>query len=937
MTHPNVASGAPRPYAPFSRRVFALLVALAAMLSVAAPPAAAQVQAPAQFFGFTVGTDGELARYPKVLEYFQHLAKQTDRVRYQELGKTTQGHPYALVTISSPANLKRLERLIEVNRRLADPRRTTDAEAASLAQEGRAFYFLYATIHSTEVGNGQSIVLLGHKLATENTAAVREILDNTVLLLVPSQNPDGQHLVIDHWYKTKGTSLARLYPDLYHKYAGHDDNRDWFTFTQKETRLNVEQVQAAFKPVITHDMHQQGATGSRIFVPPYEDPYDPNIHPLLAQQQTTVGQAMATALIGEGKGGVAFSESYDMWAPARQYMVYHGQPRILTEIASANIADPFVNPAGADKPLGPQTARFTFPRPYDKGEWKLSQIVDYGLTAALAGLSHVAKYRSTFLQNYYTVHKDAVNWKGKPYAFVVPATQRDPLATYELLDILRIGEVEIEQASAPFTASGRTYEAGSWVVRIAQPYGPFAKTMLERQVYPDLRLFPGGPPKPPYDVTGHTLGYLFGVTVDPIAEPFEAPLSRVTALAPRQTAFPAAARWGYVFGPESNAGFVAVARLQKAGVPVFRTSEAREQGGQTFAPGTWVVPPDGESRRILEAVAHETGLVVRGLDTPLDVPGFRLKPATRLGLWRGANNMPGGWLQWTFEQYGFNHQVVAAGDVKAGLSSRYDAIVLPAGITREVIVNGLDRARYDKEWEWAYGVGEEGWKQLAQWVRDGGTLVAYGNAVDTASALLDLPIAKVLPEASRRRRGPTAGAGGQAEQVPAGEVTRVLRDAFSSPARLATTLRDRVIDPESLFYCPGSLLQNDIDSAHPVGFGMPASWPVFFETDQAYRLTPSFDIRGEVVARYPVRGEVLSSGWLLGEDLLRDQANVVAFRVGKGYVVTLGTQVHFRAQNRATYKLLFNALFHGPSTAVSAAELRSLHAAAAESATGSRP
>lgn len=910
-------------------------VALALSLVVMPVASSAQVQTPEQFFGFTIGADGELARYPKVLEYFQHLARHSDRVRYQELGKTTDGHPYVLVTISAPANLGRLERLVDINRRLADPRRTSDAQAAALVQEGRAFYFLYATIHSTEVGNGQSILLLGHKLATENTPAVREILDNTVLLLVPSQNPDGQHLVIDHWYKTKGTSLARVFPDLYHRYAGHDDNRDWFTFTQKETRLNVEKVQATFKPVITHDMHQQGATGSRIFVPPYEDPYDPNIHPLLAQQQTTVGQAMATALIGEGKGGVAFNQSYDMWTPARQYMVYHGQPRILTEIASVNLADPFVNPEGADKPLGPQEARLNFPRPYDKGEWKLSQIVDYGLTATMAGLSHVAKYRTSFLQNYYTVHKDAVNWEGKPYAFVLPATQRDPLATYELLDVLRIGEVEIEQASAAFTAGGRSYEAGSWVVRIAQPYGPFAKTMLERQVYPDLRLFPGGPPKPPYDVTGHTLGYLFGVTVDAIAEPFQAPLTRVTSLTPRQTPLPPAPRWAYALGPESNAGFVAVARLQKAGVPVFRTAEKREQGGQDFAPGTWIVPPSADARTVLEAVARETGLVVRGLDTPLQASGFKLKPGTRLGLWRGANNMPGGWLRWTFEQYGFNHQIVSAADVAAGLSSKYDAIVLPAGITRDAIVNGLDPSRYDKEWAWAYGIGEEGWKQLAQWVRDGGTLVAYGNAVQTASSLLDLPIARVLPEVSRRRRGPASTAAGGT--VPASEATRVLREAFTSPARLAATLKERVIEPESIFYCPGSLLQNDIDVNHPVGFGLPASWPVFFESDQAYRLTPSFDIRAEVVARYPASGEILRSGWLLGEDLLRDQANVVAFRVGKGYVVTFGTQVHFRAQNRATYKLLFNALFHGPSTAVSAEELARLADTSAPATSASRP
>jgi hypothetical protein len=900
-----------------ARIITAFLIAL---LSVATAPAAAQVQTPEAFFGFAIGADGELARYPRVLEYFQHLAKQTDRVRYEEIGKTTMGNSFAMVTISSPANLKRFDRLVAINRRLADPRGLSDADAAALAAEGRPFYLLYATIHSTEVGNGQTIVLLGHKLATENTPAIREMLDHAVLLLVPSQNPDGQHLVIDHWYRTKGTSLNRVYPDLYHKYAGHDDNRDWFMFTQKETRMMVERVQNHFKPVITHDMHQQGSTGSRIFVPPFMDPFDVNIHPILAQEQATVGQAMATALIAEGKEGIASAEGYDQWTPARQYMLYHGQPRILTEIASASLADPFVNPAGKDRPLGPQEARQNFPRPYTKSEWRLSQIVDYGLTAALAGIAHVAKYRTEFLTNFYKVHKDWVNWKGAPYAFVIPAAQRDPLATFELLDILRIGAVEIEQAAAPFTAGGKRYDAGSHVIRLAQPYGAFAKTMLERQIYPDLRLFPGGPPKPPYDVTGHTLGYLLGVDVEPIPTPFDAQLTRVADLKPRQSPLPAGPRWAYAIGPESNAAFVAVARLQAANVPVFRTAEARTVAGRAYAPGTWIVPAGAEARRVLDTTAKETGLVVTGLDEPLAVSGYRLKPATRIGLWRGANNMPGGWLKWTFEQYGFNHEVVASADFSGDLSSKYDTIVLPAGITRQTIINGLDPARNDKSFAWAFGVGDAGWKQLAQWVRDGGTLVAYGNAVDTVQQLLELPIAKALPEArGRRGRGgadPAAGREGSAT-----DVTRVLRETFSSPASLSATLRERVIEPESLFYCPGSLLRNDFDPSHPIGFGMPASWPVFFESDQAYRIAPSFQIRPEVVARYPSAGPILQSGWLLGEDLLRDQANVIAFKVGRGYVVTLASQVHFRAQNRATYKLLFNALFHGPSNAVTQEEL----------------
>jgi Zinc carboxypeptidase len=901
------------------RNIVNTVLLLITMLAGAAPPAIAQqVPTPEQFFGFTPGTDGELARYPKVLEYFQLLAKSTDRVKFDELGKTTMGNSYALLRISAPQNLARFDRLVEINRRLADPRTLSDGEAQKLAAEGKPFYLLYATIHSTEVSNGQAIIHIVHRLATENSPQIREILDNAVVLMVPSQNPDGQHLVIDHWYKTKGTNYNRVFPDLYHKYVGHDDNRDWFMFTQKETRMNIELVQNKYKPIITHDMHQQGAGNSRIFVPPFTDPHDVNFHPVLAAGQEAVGSAMATALLAEGKEGVAWLQGYDMWTPARQYMIYHGQPRILTEIASGNLADPYVNPEKG-RPLGPQEPRWNFPVPYSKDTWTLGQQVDYGIIVALAGMSHVAKYGREWLYNFYRVHRDWTNYNKSPYAFVVPAAQRDPFATYEMLDILKFGEVEIHKATAPFTANGKQYAAGSWVIKTAQPYGAFAKTMLERQNYPDLRLFPGGPPEPPYDVTGHTLWMLMGVTVDAIEQPFDATLELVKTIAPLASAPPMRAKGAYLIGPDSYGTFKMVTELQKANVPIFRAAKAFESSGQKFAPGTYVIPPTPASQRIVEKAASELGVLVTAADRTPAVDGYRLKPNTKVGLWKGAGNMPGGWLMWILEQYGVTHEIVKSQDFQGDLNAKYDVILLPSGTTRARIVNGLDSKRNDPaDWSWAFGVGDEGWKKLRAFVENGGTLLAIGSAVETARDLLDLPIEKALPEAP-----PRFGGGSQqqnTQQVPASAVDRALRDAFTSPANLMQVLRDRVADPENLFYCPGSLLQNEFDPSHPVAWGMPAQWPVFFEGDQAYRLRPGFGMEASVASRYP-RKDILRSGWLLGEEYLRDQANVMSFRVGKGYVVTYASQIDFRAQPRATFKLLFNGMFHGPSTPVPAAQM----------------
>ena len=409
-------------------KLFVLAVAAAALVSsspvpAAAPaavPGAAEVQTPEAFFGFTIGADGELARYPKVLEYFQHLAKQTDRVSFEEIGKTTMGNSFALVTISSPANLKRFDAAGRDQPATGGSARA-DRCRGGHARRGRPAVLPALRDDSLDRGRQRADdPAARHKLATENSPAVREMLDNSVLLLVPSQNPDGQHLVIDHWYKTKGTNFNRVYPDLYHKYAGHDDNRDWFMFTQKETRMMVERVQNHYKPTITHDMHQQGSGGSRIFVPPFQDPFDPNIHPILARSRHRRPGDGDGARSPKGRKASPRSKVRPVGAGAAVHAV------------SRAAAHPHRDRLGESRRSVRQSRRrgssaraagvaAEFPRPYSKGNWTLAQIVDYGLTATLAGISHVAKYRIEFLTNFYKVHKDWVNWKGSPYAFVVPA------------------------------------------------------------------------------------------------------------------------------------------------------------------------------------------------------------------------------------------------------------------------------------------------------------------------------------------------------------------------------------------------------------------------------------------------------------------------------------------------------------------------------------
>ena len=362
------------------------------------------IQSPEQYFGFKIGADGELARYPKILEYFQLLAKQTDRIKYEELGKTTMGNSYPLLRDQLAGRTWRIS--IGSSRSTgASPIRAglSEAEAQKLAAEGKPFYFIYATIHSTEVSNGQAIINIVHRLATSSDRRrSSEILDNSVVLMVPSQNPDGQVLVIDHWYKTKGTPFQRVYPDLYHKYVGHDDNRDWFMFTQKETRMNVEMVQNKYKPIITHDMHQQGGNGARIFVPPFTEPFDPNMHPLLRR----AGDGRP----GDGGSAVGGRQGRRRVGGRLRHVVagapVHGLPRPAAHPHRDRQQQPRRSGrrAANGQPLGRQESRAHFPVPYSKDTWTLGQQVDYGVTVAFAGMADVAKYGTNWLMNFYRVH-----------------------------------------------------------------------------------------------------------------------------------------------------------------------------------------------------------------------------------------------------------------------------------------------------------------------------------------------------------------------------------------------------------------------------------------------------------------------------------------------------------------------------------------------------
>ncbi|MGI5215925.1 M14 family zinc carboxypeptidase [Plantactinospora sp. CA-290183] len=860
------------------------LVALVASTAVAPSATAGAAQSvaaaravdiltPEQHFGFKMGTEGKLAAYPDVLTYMKLIAERSDRVDYETIGSTTMGNEYATVIISSPANLRRLDRLVEINQKLSDPRNTTPEEARKLAEEGVPFYHLEATIHSSEVGNGQAINDIVHRLATEDSDFTKNVLNNSVIVLVPSQNPDGQHLIIDHFNRTAGTEYARTYPDLYHKYTGHDDNRDWTMFTQVEAQYRLA-LEKKYRPAIVHIMHQKGNTGSRIFVPPYGGITSENVPANMSSSVSAIGQHAARELAAAGKTGVGSLDYHIFWTLEQPvgYFPFTGSGVYLTEIASVtDYAYPQVSQDG--RPLGPQQARMNLIEPYRSNTWTLADIVDYAKIATYAGMEYTADNGGKLLyDNLYAVPYEYMT-QGVPsgtFAFVVDAKQRDPYATFEMLQRLEWTQVEIDRATSEFVAGGKRYGAGSYVIKMHQPRGNWAHQVLGVDTYPEVRDCADCPALLPYAEATTSLPLQLGVDVAEIRSPFQANLERVASVKVPPVTMPTAPgdKGAYLVRPESYGTVQIVSALQNANIPTFRSAKSFTGEGVSYPAGTYVVPATPQARNVLATAAAKVGLQVTAVSRAPRTPGVQLKPQTKVGLLRGVGNMPGGWDMWQFDQYGINYDVVSAQDFqRKSLNELYDTIVISHGVSREDIVEGLDPKEYGEEYSWAYGVGDKGWRKLQQFVRNGGTLLAIGDSVETSQELLNLPMKPALP------------------------------------------------DDEDQFTTGGSLLHQEFDPNNPVAWGMPESWPVWLYDTQAWELTGD---SGQVVSNYPAEGDVLASGYLRGAEHIRGAVNIASFTVGKGQVVTYGSEITFRTLTRSQFNLLYNAIYHGPAAAVDA-------------------
>jgi hypothetical protein len=838
------------------------------------------VPTPESALGFAVGADFRLATYDESIRYFRQLAAASDRIKLLTVGKTSQGRDWTLAIISSPENLANLEALRAIAQKLAHPAGLTDAQARALAKDGKAFVDISGGLHASEIAGSQHTIQLAYDLLSRNDARTKAILDNTVLLLWPSLNPDGQDIVVN-WYRRNVGTPYEIAPldELYQKYIGHDNNRDAYMLNVVESRV-VARTWRHWEPQVIYVQHQTAPFPTRIWLPPFAEPIAPRVAGLMSREVNTIGMTIAQALETEGKvGATHMGQGFDAWYPGYiDYMpMLQNIVSFWTETALYNYATPkfyTVDDFPAEyRDLRPQSL---YASPWPGGWWRLRDAVDYMETASIATLDYAAKYREDLLWNRYQAGRNAIARYAKepPYAYLVPQAQRDPAAAAALLRRLAFLGVRVSELTRDAAHAGVRYAKGTWVIAMDQEYAELVRQLFDVQVYPDLRESEDGAPEPPYDAAGWTLPFLTDVRVAearvPLSAEFRAALQPVQgkaadaalADAPFTTNAMAA---GIVPPPARITGTGAALAVDPAQNDAFRLiNRALADGGTVHAEaGRYVIA--GVAPAKLESWANELSLRAERRAGPT-AAGAPVRG--RIALYKSlAPSMDEGWTEWLLDQFEFKYTIIGNADVQAGdLGQRFDVILFASDQGR-TLRDGFGKGRVPPSIEG--GLGDLGVRALDAFVRGGGTMVAINQSAPFAIDQLHLPVKNVVQGLSSKD-----------------------------------------------FFASGSILEVVADAGQPVMAGMPERARIFFDRSPAFAPTEGFD--GAVLARYAKEGSPLLSGYLLGAKHLSGAAAALDVRHERGHVVLIGFRPQWRGQTIGTFRVVFNAALYGRDVAETA-------------------
>ncbi|HOI28740.1 MAG TPA: M14 family metallopeptidase [Melioribacteraceae bacterium] len=837
---------------------------------------AQQLKSPEEFLGFKVGADYKIADYETIQKYFKHLSEFSKQIVYEEIGKSSLKRDMFMAIISSEENIKNMEKYRSIVKKLSDPRNISDEEAASLAKEGKTVVLVTCNIHSTEIASAQMSMELAYNLITgKSSAEVISSLNNVILILMPSINPDGTTMVVDWYNKTLNTEYdGGSMPWLYQTYSGHDNNRDWFMFNLPETKNVVKIAFHDWMPQIWLDEHQMGSGGARLFVVPYKDPINPNVNPIIWRWAGLIGSYTALDLEKQGYNGIISHALFEGWweGPASDCGMWHNQISLLSEMASVNVASPmYIDPSEvkATTEITTYDVRTNYPNPWRGGWWRLRDIVNYELALTEALLKVSSFHKEELLTNYYKMGKEAIEKgkKGEPFAYVIPRDQNDPVTTAKMIEILQLGAVEVNFSDKQFIVDNTIYPANSYVIYLAQPNGRYVKDLMEEQSYPDLRKSRSESPIRPYDVAGWTLPYLMGVKSFQIDKPFVLESRIISEPNYPEGIVPFNEGKFFVAKSGLNVNSTLINRLHKNNESVYWITDPSIINGKEYERGSVLVQVNSKSKEIIKQAAKDLHIQ---FDIAGDIEKEKMKEIKKLkvGLYQPwTANMDEGWTRLLLENYEFNFVTLHNKDFKEKkLKQKYDVIIIP-DMSGDLIKNGKpggDAARFyrPKPPEYDSGLGRVGLENLKNFVeKDGGYLITLGQACNFAIEDLGL--------------------------------------------RVNNTLKNLSNDN---FFCPGSLLRINVDNTHPIGYGMDAESVGYISDKIAFATTTPFGkFDRSVVVRFPDK-DLLKSGFLLGEDYLFKRGAVVDITQKNGHVILFGFKVQNRHWTFGTFKLLFNAI-----------------------------
>ncbi len=894
----------------------ALILLLVATVSLAAPSAQRRITTPKEAFGFNLGDDYQLASYRQVADYWRTLDAESDRLAVQEIGRTAEGRPHLMAIVTSPHNHTNLAKYRELSKRLALAEGLSDGEARGLAKEAKAVVWIDGGLHATETLGAQQLTETVYQMVSGTDDETMRFLEDCIVLFVHA-NPDGNDLVAD-WYMRNSVPEKRSasgLPRLYQKYIGHDNNRDFFASTQAETENINRVLYHEWLPQILYNHHQSGPRGTVLWSSPQRDPYNYNLDPLLILGLEALGTHMHQRLAAEGKPGATKSAGgpYDGWwnGGIRNTGNFHNIIAILTETIGS--PTPMRIPFEAQR----QIPTRDLPYPIEPQPWRFRQSIDYSISFNRAVIDYASRNREHLLFNIYKMGErsiergskdywtpspsrinavgpaggrgagpgetasatdmpaaEAAAWQSlrrpelrDPRAFVIPSDQPDFLTAIKFVNALREVNVAVHRAKEPFTAVGKRYPAGSFVVFTAQAFRPHVMDMFEPQDHPNVIPYPGAPPTPPYDNAGWTLAFQMGVRFDRVLEPLSGPFEKVTDWnvkppAGRVTPVDAGSHW--MLGRETNDAFRAINRLLRAGVRI-----------TVGPPGFFIRAERGVDAR-LKTIAADLGVSFPAWPTAVN-QGQKDVRMPRVGLWDlYGGSMPSGWTRWILEQFEYPFSRVFAQELDAGhLNAKYDVLIFVNGAIpgaggaagRGGRGGGPELAAADVPADYRSHLGrittDRTIPQLRQFVEVGGTIVAIGSSAANLAAHFKLPVGDHLVE-------------------------------------------NGVAIPRSKYFVPGSVLTARVDTRHPIAAGMNERTDVFFDNSPVFRITD----RTSVVAIASFDSATpLHSGWAWGQKYLEGGVIAAEAKLGAGRILLFGPEILHRAQPHGTFKLLFNSLY----------------------------